>query len=108
MLPIVGRERLGRTLVVRFDVSGLPQDEIDQLAFEVSVQADDSDGHRGVPQPTDEIVDGDAILVALSRDEANSIAEALDTLASIDEGENTDRDELVRLRDLLLATPGVH
>ena len=42
-------------LVLRYDVTGLSQEEIDQLAFEAAVQAESSDGHRGVPEPTDTI-----------------------------------------------------
>lgn len=48
------------------------------------------------------------VSLTMARDEANSIAGALDTLAAIDEGEYTDTDELIRLRDLILRTPGVH
>lgn len=48
------------------------------------------------------------VTLELTRDEANTIADALDYLAGVDEGEHTDYDELVRLRDLILRTPGVH
>jgi hypothetical protein len=48
------------------------------------------------------------VVIPVTRDEANAIASALDILAGIDEGENTDTAELIRLRDLVLAQPGVH
>lgn len=57
---------------------------------------------------SDEQPEPGEITLAVTRDEANSIAGALDMLAGVDEGENTDFDELIRLRDLILATPGVH
>lgn len=50
--PIEGERRY---LVLRYDVTGLPEAEIDALAFEAAVQAESSDGHRGVPEPTDSI-----------------------------------------------------
>jgi hypothetical protein len=46
-------------LVMTFDVTGLPDEEVDRLAFEAAVQSETSDdytegeeGHRGVPEPT--------------------------------------------------------
>lgn len=48
------------------------------------------------------------ILGAFTRDEWNTIAASLDLLAGLDEGENTDYDMLVALRDRILAIPGVH
>lgn len=54
-------------------------------------------------------LDGDLMVdLSLTRDEANEIAGALDTLAGLDEGDHTDYAELIRLRDKILATPGVH
>jgi hypothetical protein len=50
-----------RTMTARFDVTGLSEQEIGQLAMEVTIQAEESDhvgfedkrweGHRGVPEP---------------------------------------------------------
>lgn len=43
-----------------------------------------------------ELASSDVVL-GLSRDDATAIADALEYLAGVDEGENTDYDELVRL-----------
>ena len=61
---------------------------------------------RHHPLEGDDVVE--RVALELTRDDACSIADALDYLAGVDEGEHTDYDELVRLRDLILATPGVH
>lgn len=40
-----------RKLTVTYDVSGLTQEQIDMLAMEVVVQAEESEHHPSVPQP---------------------------------------------------------
>lgn len=59
------------------------------------------------PETVSATLDGQ-ILGAFTRDEWNTIASSLDLLAGLDEGENTDYDALVALRDRILTIPGVH
>lgn len=46
-----------RVLVVRFDVTELTEAEAEFLAGEVAAQADRSEGHPSVPEPTITIED---------------------------------------------------
>jgi hypothetical protein len=45
----------------------------------------------------------DTVTLELGRDDATAIAEALEYLAGVDEGEHTDHGNLVRLADLVYA-----
>lgn len=46
-------------------------------------------------------MDATAVIVPLLERDASAIADALETLAGIDEGENTNRDDLLRLATVL-------
>lgn len=48
-----------RYLDFRFDVTGLTDEEVGQLALEVSVQCADSEHHPDVPHPESEVVEID-------------------------------------------------
>lgn len=48
-----------KILAARYDVTDLDDAEVDYLAGEIAAQAERSDGHRSVPEPTVEVLDAD-------------------------------------------------
>jgi hypothetical protein len=73
---------MSRFLVVRYDVTGLTPDEVDELTLEAVVQAEASDGHRAV-SVTAETVEGEdeairAVLDGLSGMTSDAFATGAD------------------------------